>query len=340
MLRHGNTSNQGMKMKLIPRRYITVMLMLNILLLSSINPLLATEAVDETLVVESDSLIEMKNVSGQVSIIGWDKNTVNIAGELGENTESFRFERIGKTVIIEVKVKNSDKGWSWNNNGNGDTLMVYVPHNSRFDYYSPNTDLSINDVYGGAEINMVNGDLRAENLRGSVSLQTVNGDINATQISGEFTLDAVNGDIKASQVKGNTVTANTVNGDMSISSVASQVHAETVNGEIEFMLQSVSQIKTNTVNGSIEMTMNLTDGGTVKASSVSGDIKFAFQKGVQAKFDLEAHAGGTIRNRLTSEKPNKAKYGPRRWLEFSTGQPTAWVDVSTVSGRIEVEASR
>lgn len=302
-------------------------------------PAFANEKVNKILEVSSDSLIEIKHVSGQAKIIGWDKNQIKVEGELGDKTKEFRFERDGKSVIIEIEVEKRKDGWGWGNDSDsGDDLLIHVPKNSRVDYHSPNADLSIENVFGGSDIDMINGDLNATQLTGRIRLKTVNGDIRGRQLAGELTLDAVNGDIRAEHVKGDEVSVNSVNGDINVRSSAKEVRAETVNGDIEIILGDVIEVETNTVNGNIDMEMNLVDGGTVKGSSVSGGIKLAFQEGVQAKFDLEAHADGNIRNRITNQKASKAKHGSRKWLEFSTGEPSAWVDVSTVNGRIEVSS--
>ncbi|MFT6267347.1 MAG: DUF4097 and DUF4098 domain-containing protein YvlB [Alphaproteobacteria bacterium] len=327
-----------MKILHFTKVYLWLLAILSALFLASSTIVFANEVVNKTLDVSSDSLIEIKHVSGEAKVIGWDKSEVKVEGELGDKTESFRFERDGKSVIIEVIVEKHGNSWGWNNHGGtGDDLVIHVPHNSRIDYHSPNADMSIEDIFGGSDIDMINGDLTANNLTGRISLQTVNGDIRGTKLAGELTLDAVNGDIKVDHIKGDVIRANTVNGDVKVNSSAKEVRAETVNGDIEFTLGDVNSIKTNTVNGSIEMDMNLIDGGTVRASSVGGDIRFGFQEGVQAKFDLEAHAGGSIKNRITSEEASSAKYGLRKWLEFSTGNPAVKVEASTVNGRIEVK---
>lgn len=309
-----------------------------VLLMFCVSVFAAEQEVDQSLDVEADSLIEIEHVDGEIKVIGWDKNQVKVVGTLGERTEEFRFERKGKSVIIEVEVENQSRGWNWQNNSSSkDDLTVYVPMKSVVDYHSPNADLEIEDVLGGVELDMINGDLRANNLAGKMRLKTVNGDIRATNLNGELTIDTVNGDIRAEHVSGEQVRAGTVNGDVKVSSQASDVRAETVNGDIEFTLQDVIDVNTSTVNGGIEIDMNLLDGAVVRASTVGGRVTLGFQENVQAKFALEAHAGGSISNKINDVKPNKAKYGPRRWLEFSSGNPTARVDASTVNGRLTVK---
>lgn len=326
-----------MKLYIPKRNYVWLPVLCCALAFSSLEAL--AETVNKTLDVSKESLIEIKHVNGRAKIIGWDNNQVKVEGELGDRTQEFRFERNGKSVIIEIEVEKNSKGWGWGNNGgSGDDLTIYVPHQSQVDYHSPNAELSIEDVYGGSDIDMINGELRANNLKGRIRLKTVNGDIRGNNLAGELSLDAVNGDIKVEQTLGKDIRVNTVNGDIEVTSTAMEVRAETVNGDIEFTLGDVTEVKTSTVNGSIEMDMNLVDGGTLRASSVGGGLRFGFQSDIQAKFDIEAHAGGSIKNKLTDQSASKAKYGPRKWLKFSTGEPTAWVDLSTVHGRIEVKA--
>lgn len=300
--------------------------------------LIAREEINKTLDVDANSLIEINHVSGEAKVIGWDKNQVKVEGELGDKTESFRFERDGKSVLIIVEVKSSQKGWGWSgDSGKGDKLVIYVPLKSRIDYHSPNADLTINNISGGANIEVINGDLRASDLSGRLRLKTINGDIRADNLKGELSLDSVNGDIKAEQLEGEDIVVNTVNGDIDIDSSAKEISADSVNGDIDMNLGQVLDVKTNTVNGSISMGMILMEGATVRAGSVGGSVELAFQKDIQAKFTIEAHAGGSIKNRITDQRASKAKYGPREWLEFSTGKPTATVDVSTVHGRIVLE---
>ena len=326
------TQTRAEKYELNPSfRNISLLLGLALLSLNS----LAGQKVDESLQVDPNSLIEIEHVRGSAKVIGWDKNEVKIEGELGEDSEGIKLERDGKSVIIEVdSVRQS---WSWSeSSGPGDKLTIYVPYKSRVDYDSPNADLNIENIHGGVNIEMINGDLSANKLQGRLSLRTVNGDIRAEELSGELSLDAVNGDISASQINGERITVTTVNGDIDIDSSASEIITETVNGDIDMRFDKVIDVQTNTVNGDINMRLSLMEGASVRASSVGGTIEFAFQRDVQARFNIEAHAGGSIKNRITDQQAKSAKYGPSKWLRFSNGKPTATVDISTVHGRIEL----
>ncbi|MFC4701396.1 DUF4097 domain-containing protein [Glaciecola siphonariae] len=300
---------------------------------------LASQKVDETLEADLDSLIQIEHVSGSAKIIGWENAQVKVEGTLGDDTEEFIFERNGKSIEIRVEIKQKSSWGGWNSGSvDGDKLVIYVPKQSRVEYDTTNADVELENIEGGSDIEVVNGDIDAKGLSGRVQLESVNGDINAKAINGDVRVETVNGDIELEQVSGRTLKASSVNGGLQAVSSAEELYAETVNGDIEFTLQEISAVDAQTVNGSIELSMSLQSGAVVKAGSVGGSITLHLPKQTEAKFDIEAHAGGSIRNRLTADKPNKAEYGPRSWLSFNKGSPDATVDITTVHGTVVLTA--
>ena len=297
---------------------------------------LAGEKVDRTMDAASDGYVSIEHVNGYAKVSGWDKDEVRVVGELGDRTDEFIFERDGKEIVIRVKVKNH-RGWSNWSDEDGDNLEIFVPEGSRINYSSTNANLDVSDIFGGSDIDTVNGDVEAQNLKGRIRVEAVNGDIETKALEGRVTIETVNGDIKerSEEVDGSVYTS--VNGDIDVHTTSKDLVAETVNGDIELALQQVEELNLSTVNGSIEAKMTLTKDSDVRASSVGGSITLSFPDDVSARFDIEAHAGGRITNELSNDKMKKAKYGPSRWLEFSVNGGDAKVDVSTVSGRVRLE---
>ena len=298
---------------------------------------LAQEEVDEIIDADKNSIVEIEHLGGEATIIGWDKNQVEVKGTLGKRTEEFIFERSGKTIKIEVKVKKNRKGYNnWNSSEDGDELFIMVPENSRVKYNSTNAEVTINKIFGGTDVDVINGDIEASDLANKIQLETVNGDIEAFQLEGEVRVKTVNGDAEGEQKTGDLFVAITVNGDIDFVTSATDAKVDTVNGDMELKFAMVEELVMSTVNGRIEADLSLVDGGVVKSSSVGGDITLKFNADIQAAFDIEAHAGGSIRNRLTDDKVQKAKYGPARWLEFNKGEPNSSVKASTVNGSITI----
>lgn len=314
---------------------------LTLLVLSSVSAQ-AKQSVDEKMAADPNGSVEIEHQNGRAKVIGWDKSEVSVVGELGDNTEEFQFERNGSSIVIHVKAKKNRSWGNWGSNDgdNGDYLTIHVPKNSKVEYTSVNADVDVNNIHGGLSVTVVNGNMDIEDLSGRIRLQSVNGDIDADKLNGDLAIETVNGDIDGKQMNTqgseNELKVSTVNGDIEMESNSTEVEAETVNGSIELNLQEVEELELNTVNGSIDVQMHLLADGSVDASSVGGTIELIFQKGVGARFDIEAHAGGSIKNKITDDKQKRAEHGPRRWLEFSTANPTASVEVSTVHGNIRL----
>lgn len=297
---------------------------------------LAGEKVDQTIKADKDGYVQIEHLGGVASVKGWSKNEVRVVGELGERTNEFIFERDGNEVLIKVKVKHSRGSWSWDSE-DGDELEIFVPFDSKVNYTSTNANVEVFDVRGSADIDTVNGNIEVADLQGRLRIEAVNGNINARNLLGDIKIETVNGDINDRDSKASEAAYESVNGDINVNVGSVEVKVETVNGDIELELGTIEQLSVNSVNGTIEASMDLAKKGDVRASSVGGNIYLFFQPDVSARFDLQGHAGGRIVNKISDAKEQRAKYGPRRWLEFSHNGGNGRVDVSTVSGRIKVD---
>ncbi|MDP5032090.1 DUF4097 family beta strand repeat-containing protein [Paraglaciecola sp.] len=310
-----------------------ILIAMALLIISSAS--FATEKVDKTLDVNINSYIRIEHVNGLAKISTWDKAEVQVTGTLGDKTDKFIFERDGNEVVIKVKTK-KHSGWGNWGSDDGDDLTILVPANSKINYSAVNADVEVSGVRGGADIETVNGSLEVKQLGGRIRLDSVNGNITATELEGDVKIETVNGDIHSRSSKGRDDKYSSVNGDITVQTESEELQAETVNGDVELSLASVRQLNLETVNGSLEANMQLQKNGEVNASSVGGSIDLNFQQEVSARFDIQAHAGGNIDNRLSEHKVQKDKYGPSRWLTFSLNGGNAKVNVSTVSGRVKI----
>ncbi|GAC23560.1 hypothetical protein GMES_1261 [Paraglaciecola mesophila KMM 241] len=296
----------------------------------------AGEQIDRIVEANPKGYVEIEHVNGKAEIKGWDKPQVQVKGTLGELTERFVFERRGNEVLIKVKVKNSRKHSSRWGGDDEDKLVIFVPRQSRLNYTAVNADVLLSDVKGGVSAETVNGDIKAKQLAGRLRLESVNGDINASELQGDVAIQTVNGDIRSNSTQGREDRYETVNGDVNAESSSEEVRATTVNGDVKLMMQSVKYANLETVNGELKIALALAEGGELHATSVGGEIDLNFSAGVSALFDIRAHAGGKIINRLTQDTVQKEKYGPSSWLATSTGQGQGKVSVSTVNGRVSI----
>lgn len=295
---------------------------------------LAGERIDETKELSSNGRFSMENKSGFVKITTWDKQEVRVVGELDERAKGYTFESDGKRAYFEVEVPS--QMWS-NRNSDGSRLEVFVPVNVKFEYEGVNSEVDVRGIRGRTEIGTVNGDITARDLEGDTRLSTVNGKISADSLKGDITLASVNGEIKDKNSSARRAEMEVVNGEINIQSDYQELSVSSVNGDIELVMQTVNELRMETVNGRIDAELALAEKGQINITTVGGRVDLKFKNDVEARFEIEAHAGGRIVNNLTKDEVKKAKYGPARSLYFKTGNAKADVEIETVNGRIELD---
>ena len=299
--------------------------------------MLAGEKINETLNTTAKGEVFLEVMNGKVTIKTWDKNEVQVKGELDDKAEGFIFELDGDRVTFEVEMpKRNWSGWGNNWSENGSTLEIWMPTTNRVRFEGVNTDIDIENVTGGSKVNTVNGDISAEKLSHRVSLETVNGKINADSLSGDITLNTVNGKVRDKNSSGE-LHIETVNGDIDSKTDATKLTLNNVNGDLTIETHKSSDTDVSTVNGDLELTITLIEDSRLVYSSVGGDADIFFKGDISADFDIETHAGGDIDNYLTSERARKDKYGPGEKLRFKMGKGSADVEIDTVSGDVSLK---
>ncbi len=297
--------------------------------------LLAATAVNENLAVAANEKIYIENMRGDVEIVAQSDARFTVSGTLDEKAEGYDLDSKNGFTSFKVKMPTLNH-FSGDDTKQGSRLKITVPLGAELEFRGVNTMVRVSGVQGSTKVNSVNGAVYAEKLQKFVQLETVNGQINSVNNQGRISLTTVNGEIDDSGSTGR-LTMETVNGSIDSKSSAAEVTVSVVNGEAELELKDVQQLNMSSVNGDLEAKLTGNPTPRVEVSTVSGDASLKLNKAVSAKFNLVANAGGSIKNELTSHKAEKATYGPRRSLEFSTGKGEGSIEMSTVSGKLELE---
>lgn len=310
---------------------LTSMLMLTSGLMLS-NQVLAETEIAESLPSDNVTNISIKNHSGFINVVGWDKDKISVTGTLDDDAEKLIFEQKGAQVLIEIEYPRMD---NWN--ADGSKITVFMPKSIRMKSSSISSDIHVSNLHGGVEVKTVSGDILAKNLTQNVELSSISGNINSDSLSGKVSLSAVSGDIKDKNSLGR-LEIRAVSGEVFINSQAKEVFFNNVSGSSKITLAEVVELRIRTVSGDLAVKLNLNKKALLKASTVSGDLDFTFQKGIDADFSLKSSVGGDIDNNITQVKTEHDEYGPGAKLNFQTLNGSALVRVSTVSGNVEVSS--
>ena len=296
----------------------------------------AGEMVDKTIDTSSSPKVDIEHVNGKAEIRVWDKSQVRVTGELGERTEEFIFEQRGDVVVIHVEVERSSQSW-YKKVKDGDDLTIYVPASSDLHYTAVNADVKASGITRAVDVEVVNGDVMLQDIAERVEVESVNGDIELKNVRGRLEVESVNGDLDVEHTGSESVSFTSVNGKVEVKTNSPDVTVETVNGRIDLALGDVDSLDIDTVNGRTFASLSINANGRVNANSVGGAMEFQFQPNVSAQFDIGAHAGGNIVNKISDVQAKKPKYGPSRSLRFINNGGAADVDISTVHGRIVLD---
>lgn len=298
--------------------------------------LAAGKAVDESKNVSANEKVYIENMRGQVEIKAVKNAVFSVKGTLDEKADGFDLSSKDGITRFVVKMPRSNFGWGDHSDKLGSQLVIEVPEGAALEFSGVNSSVSVTGVVGSSKITTVNGAILAKQLKNEVQLETVNGEIDSIDNSGRVRLNTVNGEIDDEGSSGR-VSAESVNGEISINSSAKEVEVSVVNGEAELVLSGTERLDFSSVNGEITASLKNSKSPRINTSSVSGASVLKLDADISARFKLVANAGGDIINSITAQKADKAKYGPRRSLEFSAGQGEGSIDMSTVSGEIRVE---
>lgn len=290
------------------------------------------QSVNQQLHAVADGVVHINVVRGDIQVEGWSKDLVDVSGLLDAKVEEFIFDVDGDETRISVKIpRNIHSRWG---HSEATDLVIRVPEKSKVKMAGVSTDIDIDNVEAGVEVGVVSGDINLNGGVGRIILQTVSGEVEIRNASGRIRVKTVSGDIDSYNTSGNS-SYGSISGEILVEEGGEELELETVSGEIEVVRTDFERITGHSVSGDVDIRGSMRKGGFVDFDNVSGSIRLDLGGDVNAKFDLET-SSGSIRNRITSDKPKASKYVRDERLRFVAGNGDGEVILSTRSGNITV----
>lgn len=209
--------------------------------------------------MDANGTFSVKNVNGNVTVEGWDRNELQIdAVKTGRTEEKLREARIvvmGSGHIVDVETKYPHNS----NNSASVSYTIKLPRNATL-----------------RAVESVNGTVTVNGVQGRIKASTVNGNVEVWSAVSEIDVETVNGSVKASLVGPAVKRAklSTVNGSAAVQMPANanaRIKASTVNGSIHSDLAVA--VERPKYGPGANVNANLNSGGeTVELESVNGSI--------------------------------------------------------------------
>lgn len=263
----------------------------------------AQTPINESAAAAKDGTVRIKNVSGSVNVVAWDKEEVAVTGTLGEGSERLEFVPGGADTLIRVVIPRSAR------NVEGTHLNVSVPATSRVDVETVSAEIELKDVAGEVSAQSVSGDIV---LRGSMPR------VDAETVSGEITVEST--DV--------AVEAESVSGSLGVTADAGAVDLETVSGDARVDVKALRKVSFESVSGSIYIVGGLVPDAQVEVETHSGDIDCALPSDTSARVVYHSFSG----------KFDARDFGVsgKKSGELLLGSGTGRIDLDTFSGDARV----
>ncbi len=248
---------------------------LGIVAILAASPLaVAAETIERVVTATPDGVVHLEfATSGDVRIIGWERNEVRLAGTVSGSADSIEVASSGARVSIEGPPPEDHRG------GGGDVdLEVRVPLRSRIEGETLAASFTIEGVRGAIALETISGSI---SIRGPVRI------IEAASVSADVQIQ--------SDEPLERVSLETVSGGIELSGALApnaRVEAESVSGTIEVRVPSASSatFSVETFSGSLKNGF----GQAPKRSSKhlpAQEIEFQIGSG-SAQVSLQSFSGG------------------------------------------------
>jgi DUF4097 and DUF4098 domain-containing protein YvlB len=266
---------------------------------------------ERTVPAESRGAVRVSNVSGNVTVAGWNRSEVEVKARLFGIVE--RVEVIsdkGRTTIRVVMPRSSFRD-------GGADLDIRVPEQSELDVSAVSANVETTRISGPQRLTTVSGDVRAE-FQKDFEGKTVSGDM---RLKG----DSQVGDVRVSSVSG----------DIFLERAAGELDATSVSGDLLLDVASASSIRTRTTSGDLTLRGSMLENGNIEAETISGDVTVRVKP--KAGFEYEAYSfTGDIGNCFGKHAESTNAHGPGSRLTGSAGDGRGRVRVKSMSGDVAI----
>lgn len=291
-----------------------------------------TERITKTVRLGATGELVVSNISGDIVITRGSGSDVNIGavktgrGETVEEAkqalQAFEVEIVERGGRVEVRARyprESARRGRRSFSGSVE-FTITAPQQTQVIANSISGDISVQDIHGELSLETVSGDIGIANAGIVAQAKTASGDVEIIDTTFETALDAatISGDMILRNVKAERLDVGSVSGDVILENVQS------------------GRIDAQSLSGGVRLSGPLVRGGRYDLGSHSGDVLVQISGNVGFEIDASSFSG-SIRSDIdlkTTAEP--AGRGRRRSLEGTYGDGSAFLDITTFSGRIVI----
>ncbi len=261
--------------------------------------------------------VHISNISGSVNVVAWDRNEVQVTGQLGEGTRPLAIHGSKDDLTIKVEPVSGSGWFNWGGDSRmgATTLELHVPKAASLDVDVISAPLVIDGLDGGnIAVNTVSGKVRVNARTPSLKVDSVSGGIELAGHAERADLQTVSGEILAPSLGGN-------------------VALQTISGRIQAAGGPWQKLTLSTVSGDVQLTGGLAADGSLSVDSMSGDVQLLLPANTSASLHASSFSGNL---RSDFGTPTQPEHGPGSSLDAHLDGGRGKINVETFSGDLRI----
>jgi hypothetical protein len=278
-------------------------------------PVGAPQKVSARRATTSDVSVRLFASVGSVHVIGWDRDSVEITGAVAAGSQMGGLGASSGKPVSGLKFffeAPSEKA------GREGALTMRVPRGARVWLKTGSADVTVTDVTGGLDVNIVGGSIT---VRGSPR------ELRAESMDGSVTID---GAPEWMRVK-------TATGDIAVRG-GENIGVSTISGAIEAANGQADHATFESTTGAIRFSLALARGASVQMETHSGPIDVQLPRTTDVEVDAASVTGG-IENGWTKSRPVPGREGRGMTLTTSGGLSAGRMVLRSFKGRISLRGA-
>jgi len=265
---------------------------------------------EQTVAADPHGTVEISNVSGSLTITGWNQPQVAVSAQLDDPAMKVQVtSEHGRTVVNVGRAMRA---------GGDARLTVRVPQDGDVDATTVSAKLSSSGVHGHQRLKTVNGGIVADIGAGDSDVKTVSGDVRlrGEGAPGSLHLDSVSGDVKLEHGAGD-------------------IEATTISGDLHIEADPAHGVRLRTTSGDLSFGGRLQHDATLEAESIRGDVRVQAQADAGFAYEVSSFSGD-IKDCFGQAAARASEHGPGQRLSGTRGAGEAHIRIKSLSGDVSL----
>jgi DUF4097 and DUF4098 domain-containing protein YvlB len=223
--------------------------------------LVAQERPGFTIGTDADARVTIRNTSGSIRVIAWDRNEVSVYGS--------------RTVIRDLDIDATPKQVQLRMDA-GHELNVRVPRRAQLRAYSGSGSVTVQGVTGSVDIESASGSLEVEGQPRSIHAIGFSGGVTIRGGGTEVTrAESVSGTVIVTKAAG-MVVAKSSSGGIDVRGDVREAELFTISGTVVFDGSVTRRLSAESSSGGVELTVPRNMSAEYELSTISADIENDF----------------------------------------------------------------